>query len=214
MFGATLRQQEPRTALFIGTLAACLGVGEPAPQDRFGSTTPTRWRLGRHSFASRPAGLGHGSCGAWASGVRSGSARRMCRHDTRTTAPSPGLEKTDLRADRRFRVVTPAPKRDAAPAEWIGIGVGVPEPGCAAGRSRRGPFGPDRQHQGTTRRIRRSGSPADQLSPRPRQVREMQLPALNGSSPEDENGRPDHEEHHGEEEGVPGHQLKRVEMEI
>ena len=52
----------------------------------------------------------------------------MCRHDTRTTAASPGLEKTDLRADRRFRVVTPAPKRDAAPAEWIG--VGVPEAGA------------------------------------------------------------------------------------
>ena len=176
MFGATLRQQEPRTALFIGTLAACLGVGEHAPQDRFGSTTPTRWRPGRHSFASRPAGLGHGSCGAWASGVRSGNVRRMCRHDTRTTAPSTGLPETDLRADRRFRLVTPAPKRDAAPAEWIG--VGVPEPGCGAGRSRRGPFGPDRQHQATTRRIRRSGSPAHQLSPRPLQVPEMDVPRV------------------------------------
>ena len=213
MFGATFRQQELRSALFIGTLAACLGVGEPAPQDRFGSTTPTRRRPGRHSCASRRAGLGHGSWGAWASGVRSGNARRMCRHDTRTTAPSTGLQKTDLRADRGFRLVTPATKRDAAPAEWIG--VGVPEPGCGAGRSGRGPFGPDRQHQGTTRRIRRSASPAHQLSPRPRQVRERWTSlALNGSSPEDENGRPDHEEHHGEEEGVPGYQLKRVEMEI
>ena len=49
----------------------------------------------------------------------------------------------------------------------------------------------------------------------PQQVREMYLSlALNGSSPHHENGRPNHEEHHGEEEGVPGNQLKQVEVEI
>jgi polyketide cyclase/dehydrase/lipid transport protein len=86
--------------VLLDTLAACLGVGEPALQDRFGSTTPTRPKPGRRSCASRPANLALGSCGAWASGVRSVSADRMRRHDTRTSTLSAGLRESDLASKR------------------------------------------------------------------------------------------------------------------
>ena len=87
----------PGSALLPGyALTAWPGVGEPAPQGRFGSATPTRPKPRRHSCASDPTGSARGFCGISASRVRSGSAHRVRRPDTPMSTPSIGLRGADL----------------------------------------------------------------------------------------------------------------------
>lgn len=79
----------------LGTLAPWLGVGKPGSHERSGSATPTKPRPRRQSGGSQPAGSGPGSCGAWATGVRSGRVKQRCRSDTHTSTLSIGLRRTD-----------------------------------------------------------------------------------------------------------------------